>query len=76
MQFQNTLNYLSKAFIVMLPLISSLIIFLTLLNLSIWIFDENRVKQSIKKSKKVLFIGLLFFSLVALVIFLVQVAMA
>jgi hypothetical protein len=35
------------------------LIFLTLLNISIWIFDETKVKASIKKSKKVLLISVI-----------------
>jgi len=48
-----------KAILLALPFIGSVLIFLTLLNISIWIFDETKVKASIKKSKKVLLISVI-----------------
>ena len=48
-----------KTILLTLPFIGSVLIFLTLLNVSIWIFDETKVKASIKKSKKVLLISVI-----------------
>ena len=68
----HTLNFVSKSIIMVLPFISSLVIFLVFLNISIWIYDESRIRQSIKKSKKVLYAGLIFFTFIALLIFIFQ----
>lgn len=68
----NTLNFATKSFIIILPLISSLIMFLVLLNVSIWIYDDTKINQSIRKSKIVLFYGLAFLLFIALIVFIVQ----
>lgn len=68
----NSLNLALKSLIIILPLLSAIIIFLGLLNLSIWIFDETRVIQSINKSKKVLLVGLFLCLISGLIIFISQ----
>jgi hypothetical protein len=55
----NFLPLVYKTILLALPFIGSVLIFLTLLNVSIWIFDETKVKASIKKSKKVLLISVI-----------------
>jgi len=55
----NFLPLVYKTILLALPFIGSVLIFLTLLNISIWIFDETKVKASIKKSKKVLLISVI-----------------
>ena len=55
----NFLHLVYKTILLALPFIGSVLIFLTLLNVSIWIFDETKVKASIKKSKKVLLISVI-----------------
>lgn len=68
----NNLNLALKSLIIILPLLSSIIIFLFLLNVSIWIYDDTKVKQSIRKSKIVLFYGLAFLLFLAIIVFIVQ----
>ncbi len=68
----HTLSFISKSIIIVLPFISSLVMFLVLLNISIWIYDESRIRQAIKKSKKVLYAGLIFFTFIALLVFIFQ----
>lgn len=55
----NFLPLVYKTILLALPFIGYVLIFLTLLNVSIWIFDETKVKASIKKSKKVLLISVI-----------------
>ncbi len=68
----NNLNLALKSLIIILPLLSSIIIFLFLLNVSIWIYDDTKVKQSIRKSKIVLFYGLAFLLFLVIIVFIVQ----
>jgi hypothetical protein len=48
-----------KTILLALPFIGSVLISLIFLNTSIWIYDGTKVKTSIKKSKKVLFIAII-----------------
>jgi hypothetical protein len=57
-----------KTILIALPFIGSVLIFLTLLNISIWIYDDTKVKASIKKSKKVLLISVIIFLCLTLII--------
>lgn len=68
----NTLNFATKSLIIILPFIISLIMFLVLLNVSIWIYDDSKIKQSIKKSKIVLLYGLAFLLFIAIIVLVVQ----
>lgn len=68
----NNLNLALKSLIIILPLLSSIIIFLFLLNVSIWIYGDTKIKQSIRKSKIVLFYGLAFLLFLAIIVFIVQ----
>lgn len=68
----NNLNLALKSLVIILPFLSSIIIFLFLLNVSIWIYDDTKINQSIRKSKIVLFYGLAFLLFIALIVFIVQ----
>lgn len=68
----NLLNNAFKSLIIILPLLSSLICYLVVLNLSIWIYDEGKAKQSIKKSKKVFIYGLVGCIVVSILFFISQ----
>lgn len=65
----NLLSNALKSLIIILPLVSSLIMYLLLLNISIWIYDETKITQSVKKSKKVLVFGLLLCLTIAVLFF-------
>lgn len=65
-------NFAIKSLIIILPFIISLVMFLVLLNISIWIYDDTKIKQSIRKSKIVLFYGLAFLLFIAIIVFIVQ----
>ena len=68
----NLLSNALKSLIIILPLVSSLIMYLLLLNISIWIYDETKITQSVKKSKKVLVFGLLLCLTIAVLFFFGQ----
>lgn len=68
----NTLNFATKSLIIILPFFISLLMFLVLLNVSIWIYDDSKIKQSIRKSKIVLLYGLAFLLFIAIIVFVVQ----
>ena len=72
----NLLSIALKSLIIILPLVSSLIFFLILLNVSIWIYDETKTAQSLKKSKKVLLIGLYLCVSISVIFFISQLFIA
>jgi len=68
----NIISILYKILLVTIPFIISVITFLLLLNVSIWIFDDSKVKGAIEKSKKVFKISLIILLSVSLIILIFE----
>ncbi len=68
----NIISILYKILLVTIPFIISVITFLLLLNVSIWIFDDSKVKGAIEKSKKVFKISFIILLSVSLVILIFE----
>lgn len=68
----STLNNFPNAFYIILPFLFSLVSFLLLLNIAIWIFDETKSKESIRKSFTVLKFGSLGLLVIAIIVFIIQ----
>lgn len=72
MKHVNLFNIAFKSLMLIAPLIGSLFLYLITLNLSIWIYDDSKIKQALQKSKKVALYGFVLCLIVSLVVFLFQ----
>jgi len=56
------------SFFILLPFIVMLFLSLAFLNLAIWIYDEKKLNQALRKSSKVFMFGLLLFIVIGVIV--------